>query len=100
MKKDGNYQYVLQIYDKLQPLFDRQNFFLFDYTDATKVGGEDYNFIDGFHAGVIVDNLIFKDIISKNEFLSDFFIMPEQIDSINKEYEKVHPRFHDLPSLY
>ncbi len=100
MKKDGNYQYVSQIYDKLLPYFDVESQFIYDYTDATKIGGEDYNYIDGFHAGVIVDNLAFKDIISKNIHLSEFFVTPQQIDSINMEYKKVHPKFHDLPSLY
>lgn len=100
MKKDGNYQYVSQIYDKLLFCFDGETQFLFDYTDATKIGGEDYNFIDGFHAGVIVDNLIFKDMISKNEKISNFFVSPEYIDSVNMEYMEKHPKFHDLPSIY
>lgn len=100
MKKEKNYQYLSQIYGLLLPSFDGRTQFLFDYTDATKVEGEDYDFQDGFHAGVIINNLIFKDIISKNSQLSDFFVAPELIDSINLEYRKVHPKFHDLPSLF
>ena len=99
MKKDGNYKYIDQIYDNLHPYFDGNTQFLYDYTDATKVGGEDYDFIDGHHAGVIVDNLIFKDIISKNKILANFFVTPEQIDSINLEYGNLHPKFHNLPSV-
>lgn len=100
MKQDGNYQYIPQLFDFLLPFFDGETHFLFDYTDVTKIGGEDFNFIDGFHAGVIVDNLIFKDIISKDNPLSNFFMTTEQIDSVNIEYNKTHPKYHNLPSLY
>ena len=97
MRNDGDYRYLQQIYEKLLPCFNGKTHYLFDYTDVMSIGGEDINFLDGFHAGVVVDNLIFKDIISRNKLLSKFFVTPEQIDSINMEYINIHPRFHDLP---
>lgn len=96
MKKDGNYKYQDQIYDHLISCFDGKSQFLYDYTDVTALGGEDDYFLDGFHASVIVDNLFFKDMLIRNEILSKFLVSPEQIDSINMEYKKVLPRFHNL----
>ena len=96
MQGDGNYQYLHMIYNHLKPFFQIEGFYLYDYTDVTKIGGEDRNFIDGFHAGVPVTNLIFKDILTQNSSLSSYFTSSENIDSINKEYINNYPSFHNI----
>lgn len=96
MKKDGNYQYINMIYSYLKPSFEGEGNNLYDYTDVSRIGGNDFYFIDGFHAGVPVVNLIFKDIITNDNSLSDFFTTTEKMDSIIIEYKKVHPPFHSV----
>ena len=97
MIKDGNYQYIGQIYKNIKEIFDNENQFIYDYTDVRKlVGANDEDFIDGFHAGVIVDNLIFKDISSRNPDVKKYFVNSEKIDSINKDYNNRNPKLHNF----
>lgn len=49
--KSGNHQYIWKIHDVLEPLFDLHGYEIFDFTDASKLGSYDEDFIDGFHGG-------------------------------------------------
>lgn len=101
MIKDGNYQYIGQIYDNIKDLFDNENYFIYDYTDVRSLGGaKNEDFIDGFHAGVIVNNLIFKDISSRNPNVEQYFVNCEEIDSINWDYNMNNPKLHNFRRNY
>ena len=94
MKDDGNYKYLEGIYSSISPFFDNKTMFVYDYTDVSSLTPTDYGFLDGFHCTSYVTNKIFKDILSRNQHLSNFFIPSDQIDSLNIEYIKHNKKLH------
>lgn len=51
MQKSRNYKYTDQIQPSIQPLFDKYNYQLYDFTDPATIGASNDEFLDGFHAG-------------------------------------------------
>lgn len=60
--KSGNHQYIWEIHDVLRPLFDLYGYEIFDFTDTSKLGSYDENFIDGFHGGTETYQRILSEI--------------------------------------
>lgn len=60
--KSGNHQYIWEIHDLLEPLFNLYGYEIFDFTDASKLGIHDKDFIDGFHGGTDAYQRILSEI--------------------------------------
>ena len=91
------YTYMDQIYDMLTPIFYKHNrCYLYDYTNMSSLGVNNYDFIDGFHGSELIYNIIIKCIISKNKDISRYFVGIDSINKINSRYIEKKIRYHEL----
>ncbi len=61
MQEVGDYHYLSQIADRLQPLFDQYDFTFADFSDLAWLGADDSEVIDGFHG----NDRAYRRILSK-----------------------------------
>ena len=71
-KLGDKYAYIAKLPSALQPVFDKYNFTLANYTDEAWVGAENTEFIDGFHGSEKAMLRVLIDLNKKNSLLNKY----------------------------
>lgn len=69
MEQSGKYQYIANLRRKIAETGHAYLFPVFDYYDATTVGGTDCEFMDGHHGGPVVYKRLLLDMAVRNDDL-------------------------------
>ena len=66
-----DYQYQVEMLEKIPSIFDKYGFEFYDYTNATHLGCTDFYYLDGFHGGDVVYLRMFIDMIEQGSLLGE-----------------------------
>jgi hypothetical protein len=72
IEESGKYGYIFKLHSTLNPLFNKYNFSLFDYTDMDVFEGRREEVIDGFHASEKAYLRLFIDMAENDEILNSY----------------------------
>lgn len=72
MIESNNYKYLNSIYDKLKVPFEKKEHEFWDFTDPTKFGSNDTEFIDGFHGGDVTYLKMIKYMADNNSIINHY----------------------------
>lgn len=72
MMSSGEYQYVFDLKEKLDPIFKNYNYALFDFSDMSSFGAEKDEIVDGLHASEKAYLKLFIGMVKKNQLLSEY----------------------------
>lgn len=70
MKLTGNYQYVLDLYTTIKPIFNKYNFEFYDYSSVKFCQSNDSETIDGFHGGEVTYQKILINMLEQGSVLN------------------------------
>jgi hypothetical protein len=90
LKADPTYNYIFQIQSKVQPIFDKYNFPLFNFSDPSTIGAKDSEFLDGYHPGEKVYLRFFIKMAEENPVLAkltDVNRLKQALNSTTNDYE-------------
>ena len=89
MNKSGDYTYIKEIFPRLQPLFKRYNFEIYDYSSVSYCKSNDEEMLDGFHGGEVTYLKILMDMVKQNSKLRNI----TNIDKLKRDLNKAPNSF-------
>lgn len=95
MENSGNYKYIDQIHTSIQPLFNKYNAELYDFTNPKTINAANDEFLDGFHGGEKSYGKILIEIVNHNTVIRKYI----NSVAIQRELQKTGNNFQLFPYL-
>lgn len=85
MKFSGEYQYIFNLEERLNPIFEENDFIFFDFSNMNSFGGKANEIVDGMHASETAYRKLFMTIVKEDNKLKKYATTSTVLEPMSHE---------------